>query len=316
MQTSLIDLPVRFGDLDFPRPAIFIDAADGLIDIWMNIAYQDWMVAKAGQTYGQNLELIRQTASTYRQQLSDLQDMWSRPSQAVGELKASLVKMREALANLHTLFYVITCEESLQAARDEGMQIRSEDQFFVDAEKYIQASLCNLLPHHLDLISHVTMADLEAGLDPAILEERCAKFLFVDGQPLGLISLHEYIQTRPVIVLQDHANEQEGWREIKGQIAQMGLARGRVKIVRKKDQVAQVEVGDVIVSPMTTPDFLPAMKKAVAFVTDEGGITCHAAIVARELGKPCIIGTKIASKVFKDGDMVEVDANQGIVRKL
>ncbi|MFA6445786.1 MAG: PEP-utilizing enzyme [Candidatus Paceibacterota bacterium] len=65
---------------------------------------------------------------------------------------------------------------------------------------------------------------------------------------------------------------------------------------------------------MTRPDFLSLMNKASAFITDEGGITCHAAIVARELNKPCIIGTKIATKVLKDGDMVEVDAERGVVR--
>lgn len=64
------------------------------------------------------------------------------------------------------------------------------------------------------------------------------------------------------------------------------------------------------------PAFMPAMKKAVAFVTDEGGITSHAAIIAREMKKPCIIGTKIATKVLRDGDLVEVDANKGIVRKI
>lgn len=67
---------------------------------------------------------------------------------------------------------------------------------------------------------------------------------------------------------------------------------------------------------MTIPDFLPAMKKAAAFVTDEGGILCHAAIVARELGKPCIVGTKFATKVFKNGDFVNVDANTGVVTLL
>jgi len=58
------------------------------------------------------------------------------------------------------------------------------------------------------------------------------------------------------------------------------------------------------------------MKKAGAIVTDEGGITCHAAIVSRELGIPCVVGTKIVTKVFKDGDLVEVDANKGLVKKV
>ncbi|MEY2664432.1 MAG: hypothetical protein RIT04_240, partial [Candidatus Parcubacteria bacterium] len=76
------------------------------------------------------------------------------------------------------------------------------------------------------------------------------------------------------------------------------------------------EDGSVLVTSMTRPEFVPLMKKAIAIVTDEGGITCHAAIVSRELKKPCIIGTKVATQVLKDGDMVEVDANSGIVRIL
>ncbi|MFA6099944.1 MAG: PEP-utilizing enzyme [Patescibacteria group bacterium] len=72
--------------------------------------------------------------------------------------------------------------------------------------------------------------------------------------------------------------------------------------------------GDVLVASMTRPEMLPAMKKASAIVTDEGGVTCHAAIVSRELNIPCVIGTKIATTMIKDGDRVEVNATQGIVR--
>ena len=61
---------------------------------------------------------------------------------------------------------------------------------------------------------------------------------------------------------------------------------------------------------------VPVMQLAAAFVTDEGGVTCHAAIISREMKKPCVIGTKHATKVFKDGDKVEVDANKGVVKKI
>jgi pyruvate,water dikinase len=67
---------------------------------------------------------------------------------------------------------------------------------------------------------------------------------------------------------------------------------------------------------MTSPDMIALINKASAIVTDDGGILCHAAVISRELKKPCIIGTKIATKVLKDGDLVEVDANKGIVRKI
>jgi phosphohistidine swiveling domain-containing protein len=100
---------------------------------------------------------------------------------------------------------------------------------------------------------------------------------------------------------------------VKGMTASRGSANGRVKIVESVDEISKVENGDIIVAVMTRPDYLPAMQKAVAFVTDEGGITCHAAIVAREMRKPCVIGTKSATKIFKDGDLVEVDADKGIV---
>ena len=106
----------------------------------------------------------------------------------------------------------------------------------------------------------------------------------------------------------------ENITEFKGNIGFKGNVKGIVKIVVNKDDMIKVKRGDILVSPMTTPDFVPAMEKAIAFVTDEGGITCHAAIVAREMKKPCIIGTKIATKVLKDGMKIEVDAEKGIVK--
>ncbi|MDO8617571.1 MAG: PEP-utilizing enzyme [Candidatus Uhrbacteria bacterium] len=92
--------------------------------------------------------------------------------------------------------------------------------------------------------------------------------------------------------------------------------RGTVQVVLTKEAMSQFQDNAILVTTMTTPEFVPIMKKAKAIITDEGGVLCHAAIIARELKKPCIIGTKIATQVLKDGDKVEVDANQGIVRIL
>ena len=103
---------------------------------------------------------------------------------------------------------------------------------------------------------------------------------------------------------------------IKGVVAFAGKAQGIVKVVKRVEDLQKVKEGDILVAPMTFPSFIIAMKYAAAFVTDEGGITCHAAIVAREMKKPCVIGTKIATKVLKDGDLVEVDANKGVVKIL
>ncbi len=108
----------------------------------------------------------------------------------------------------------------------------------------------------------------------------------------------------------------ENVSELKGMAVYLGKVIGRAVIVNTKEDMHKIKEGDILVSYATSPEILPAMKKAAAFVTDLGGATCHAAIVAREMKKPCIIGTKIATKVLKDNDMIEVDAYTGIIKKI
>lgn len=102
--------------------------------------------------------------------------------------------------------------------------------------------------------------------------------------------------------------------EIRGACACPGYAKGIVKRVEIVDDIKKMEKGDILISETTYPALVPAMKIASAIITNVGGLTCHAAIVSRELKIPCIVGTKIATKVLKDGDLVEVDANKGIVK--
>lgn len=104
--------------------------------------------------------------------------------------------------------------------------------------------------------------------------------------------------------------------EVEGVVAVKGIARGIVRIVNDAKKVKLFNLGDILITGMTNPEFMSLMKKSGAVVTDGGGILCHAAIVARELNKPCIINTQVATSVFKDGDLVEVDADKGMVRKI
>ncbi len=110
--------------------------------------------------------------------------------------------------------------------------------------------------------------------------------------------------------------------EVRGTIANKGVYTGTAKILRTvfsdsiTKEMKKVQKGDVLIANTTGPEVMAACERAGAIVTDEGGITSHAAIVSRELGIPCIVGTKKASIVFSDGDIVVVDANKGIVRKI
>ncbi len=104
--------------------------------------------------------------------------------------------------------------------------------------------------------------------------------------------------------------------QVKGQCAYPGIVTGRVKIIFDPTKAEHFEKGDILVTGMTRPEYVPLMEKAAAIVTDAGGLLCHAAVVAREMKKPTIIGTEKATKVLKENDLVEIDAGKGYVRKI
>lgn len=103
---------------------------------------------------------------------------------------------------------------------------------------------------------------------------------------------------------------------VRGTVASQGRATGKAKLVTEVEDITKVNKGDIIISPMTYPKLMPAIIRAAGIITDFGGILCHAAIISREFGIPCIVGTKKATKVFKDGDLVELDAYSGVARKI
>lgn len=110
---------------------------------------------------------------------------------------------------------------------------------------------------------------------------------------------------------------------LSGKVASVGKAKGPVKVIAVdysdisllNDEIQKMNKGDILIAQTTAPELIVACKKAAAIVTDLGGMLSHAAIVSREFGIPCIVGTEYATQVFKDGDLVEVDAERGIVRK-
>jgi len=163
-------------------------------------------------------------------------------------------------------------------------------------------------------ITHSTNREvLEDNIpDSEILRERINKYSIIADEK----GVHVFHGDDNKKIVDFFKEEVEDVSEIKGSLACKGFMKGRVKIVLSASDFEKFQEGDILVAPMTTPDYVPIMKQAAAFVTDEGGITCHAAIVSREMKKPCIIGTKIATQVLKDGDLVEVDANEGKVRIL
>ncbi len=127
------------------------------------------------------------------------------------------------------------------------------------------------------------------------------------------------VQSRPITTLKEEVKTEEAEVTeemkvlLKGLGASPGVGAGKVVILLDVSEIDKVKEGDVLVTTMTNPDMVPAMKRASAIVTDEGGRTCHAAIVGRELGIPTVVGTKEATKVLKDGMLITVDGTRGVV---
>ena len=104
---------------------------------------------------------------------------------------------------------------------------------------------------------------------------------------------------------------------ISGMSASKGIVKGIVRVITSiQSQAKDFKEGEVLVTGMTRPEYMTLAKKSSAIVTDEGGVTCHAAIISRELDKPCIVGTDNGTRILKTGDLVEVDADKGIVKIL
>ena len=140
------------------------------------------------------------------------------------------------------------------------------------------------------------------------------------GQSLYYFHNHQILESINIPEIKRIAGILEGRRQdskiIKGTSACQGKAVGTVKIISHSSELSKIKPGDIFVANFTFPTYTPAMIKSSAIVTNEGGLTTHAAIISREYKIPCIVGTKIATKVLKDGDLVEVDANRGIIKKI
>lgn len=192
----------------------------------------------------------------------------------------------------------------------------------------------NLIAHHyltlfIKAIANLTGVPLEDLY--SYVEEDIKNLL--DGEPLDQQTVQERKQLFAGVVTPEQARvlsfaesqqlEKElkeyftqGVKDLFGTVACVGKAVGKAKIIWGPDDFGKMEQGGILVTSMTRPEFMPIMKKAGAIVTDEGGLTCHAAIVSRELNIPCIVGTKVATKLLKDNETIEVNANHGVVTRI
>ena len=286
---------------------------DGAIEFWENLRATEWLDDSILKKNMDDAKFFEKIAEEHRKIAMDIRKMTEHGRLDTVEDLQRFLELVERGTYTFLFFYHSAMNDSTpEDIRSTALRLRDEDAFYDDADRIIRSTIEYLYPHTAGLTISMLRDELP---NPPDRSTRLSRFdhciMMIDGT-LELIDLNEFDRRRKDFEFL--IEEQSEADIVRGNTAVPGFVRGIVRILRRKDQVEELREGEVLVSPMTTPDYVPAMKKSSAIVTDEGGITCHAAIVARELKKPCITSTKFATQLFHDGDMVEVDAENGIVK--
>lgn len=247
------------------------------------------------------------------------------PKDAKKELEKRLIRRKEKEELINKAISNFNKEDIDQVKQiREIVYLRTKRAFYFSESAYYIKPLLNQISHALGItyedLLHLSVSEivnsLKQNLDYKKHIKQRKKRIIIYHNPEKYTVLEgkfaeEYVKVRPYLLREAVTVDQ-----VVGKIAFKGIVSGSVRVLKSNKYVPNLIKGEVLVVAMTTADYTPAMEKAAAFITDEGGITCHAAIIAREMRKPCIIGTGNATKILHDGDLVEVNANQGIVKIL
>lgn len=204
------------------------------------------------------------------------------------------------------------------------MYLRTYRKNIISQAQYLHLPLIDEIGKRMKLseyIKLVTYEEMQVYLKnrkiPSIItlknRERGWGVISFDGKIQVISGLEAVLEVMEQFQIGNNPIPKTVQQKIAGSPACRGKVTGNVRVIKNISELAVLEKGDILVTRMTTPDFVPALGKVKAIVTDEGGVTCHAAIVSREFGIPCIVGTKNATQVLGDGDKIEVDANNGVI---
>ncbi|MDE1860658.1 MAG: hypothetical protein KGH72_02970 [Candidatus Micrarchaeota archaeon] len=286
------------------------------------VYYRDGIFARSKgyitRNMRRNKDFVRTTMRWYGDLLDILEKSWKNKKALGGreELIRYYYIAAKAWCGLSVSYHVPTMRNLSKEDKQLAMRLRERGADFLDdIDHVIVKTLKKLYPELGEYARYVSIDEVKSNKTPkmSVLRERSRHYIYFGDRIFTGIKFDQFLKKQKLIVRKEKARHSD---IVRGQTAMKGIVVGRARVVLKKAQVKDIRKGEVLVATMTTPDYVVGMRKAAAFVTDEGGITCHAAILARELKKPCIIGTSFATHMLKNGDMVEVDADKGTVRIL
>ncbi len=307
---GLLELPEqKFGLKNPHTPFIAHRVHEGVVEIWEHEPAIRWLLDTLSVENKKGITFLENVLEEYTGLLSLISS--AREKRNIDVYRNLIYK---AAFNMTLFLYTGMDERSPEKAKNLAVHAREIVDFFADNDAFVRAYIAERAGITPEQAGVVLAGEVSQIPSIEILDQRLSSYLLIDGVAVSNEPLESFVWQHPEYLFRSDKQESMEMTSVNGETAYPGRVRGVVRLVRKQADMARVQSGDILVSPMTTPDFMPAMQRAAAFVTDEGGVTCHAAIVAREIKKPCIIATKIATQVLADGDVVEVDADNGIVR--
>lgn len=310
-------LATTFGWENPHHPVLIQHVNDGVIEFWENVAATEWLKDRLQLEIRSDAGFVDRAAAAYQDVISPFKPLWDRGyANSVGELAAYIDAAFVATEFFIPQFYSGVDERTPQPIREAALRFRESDTFFANSDTVIRESLVSFYPAVRGFETLICRGEVAAPPEEVVLANRKRHAILIAGEITATVALEQYSALFREWIFEGLGSSvlDSAVDSIVGKTAYPGIVQGRVRILRLRDHVDRVREGDILVSPMTTPDFLAAMARAAAFVTDEGGITCHAAIIAREMKKPCVVGTRNATAILRDSDWVEVDADAGIVR--
>ncbi|MEK0369418.1 MAG: PEP-utilizing enzyme [Nitrosopumilus sp.] len=312
--TGIFNVYKKITNEELKSAGMIIYSKNYVIEEWMNNEIIEELIGKIYEENSRGSEFFEKYIDNYKKHLDKYSNIEFLDN--INDFKEYIKSLHKALEGFIVFYFTAGNDKTPKKILIKAKEIRDKDTIGDSSGKIIKKSFVKIFPHTKDYEAVISKEDLDNIPDKKTLKERGTGFIFLPNVFVGISSLEEFQLNHPEYELVSTNFNEKNISELKGKSVFKGKAKGNVRILIRKKDIDNLKEGEILVSPMTTPDFVPAMKKAAAIITDEGGITCHAAIVSRELKKPCIVGTKIATQVLKDGDLVEVDAEKGIVRIL
>lgn len=322
-----------FGEYSDPRqwtekkqpygPYLFFIRTGPTVEVWVDQRGVDWVKAEIALQVGNNFSTVRSIADTYQAKIAIIQGLLDTlPVLSLIELKKFVAQVRDAWVWFEAFWWLVELAETAPNMAGELpylLEVRKRTEKLAPAaDAIIRKSFIAAYPKLSDYAGVVTLEEVFSGNFPAVdvLNKRITHYIYTDDTLFERETISDIEKKFSIKVENQKEESFSASKIIKGKVAYPGKVQGIVRKVYGTAQLAEFKKDEILVAASTTPDLITALHLAAAIVSDEGGIVCHAAIVARELKKPCIIGTKIAMDVLKDGDTVEVDATLGIVKLL